>query len=348
MFSVRHTYDLLDRSGSYLGPLHGVVEGSGSVSRSSAASVKASAQVTVVDTGQVKDWTQVRVRPVIEVNGETWPLGVFLPDVPERQHGEQQQLEITLLDKTTILAGDAFGTTFGVQKGTNISLAVREVIETTGEPATGIEDMGELLLTSLESEPDDSKLSVVNQLLDACNCFSLYTDGQGNFRTDPYLAPARRPVEHEFVDGEGARVVGLYLPEFTSAQDVGSVPNRVRVVSQSEEDEPALTAEAVNENPDSPFSFGRLGYWRTHIESDVKTISQKALQEYAARRLADLSSPQETIELQHPPYQFSVNSVVSFESRRDELAGLYTVVNQDWDLSFDGMVTSKLRKVVEL
>lgn len=348
MFRVRHTYDLLDRSGSYLGPLHGVVEGSGAVSRSSAASVKASAQVSVVDTGQVKDWTQVRVRPVVEVNGESWPLGVFLPDVPEKQYGDQQRLDITLLDKTTILDGDAFGRSFGVQKGTNVAQAVREIIETTGEPATGIEDSDQLLLTSLESEPDDSKLAVVNLLLEASNCFSLHTDGRGNFRADPYLSPARRPVEHAFVDGEGARLVGLYLPEFTSAQDIGSVPNRVRVVSQSEEDEPALTAEATNENPNSPYSFERLGYWRTHVESDVKTTSQKALQEYAARRLADMSSPQETIELQHPPYQFSINSVVSFESRRDELEGLYTVQNQDWDLSFDGMVTSKLRKVVEL
>lgn len=345
-FRVNYTYDLLDRSGAYLGPLQGVLQGSGSLTRSAAASVKASAQVSVVDTGQVTDWTQVRVRPVIEVNGESWPLGVFLPDVPEVKYGDQQQVDVSLLDKTTILDGDAFGYSFGVQKGANVADAIRDIIETTGEPATGIEDSPDLLLTALESEPDDSKLAVVNLLLDAANCFSLHTDGDGNFRADPYLAPARRPVTHAFVDGAGARVVGLYRPEFTVTQDIGSVPNRVRAVSQSEEDTPALVATAEDTDPSSPFSFGRLGYWRTHVERDVKTTSQAALQAYAERRLVDLSSPQETVQIEHPPYQVTINDVVSFRSDRYGLDGLYTVQNQDWSLAFDGMVNSKLRKVI--
>ena len=347
MFRVRHTYDLLDRSGSYLGALQGVLAGSGSVSRSAAASVKASASVSIVDTGQIEDWTQVRIRPVIEVNGTEWPLGVFLPDVPEVTYGEQQRIEVSLLDKTTILQGDAFGRSYGIEKGTNVTQAIREIIETTGEPATGIEDTDEQLLTSVESEPDDNKLQVVNQLLDAAGCFSLYTDGHGNFQADPYVKPAQRPVAVEFVDGQNAQLRGLYLPEFTVARDIGSVPNRVRAVSQSEEDTPALVAEAVNE-VGNEFSFEHLGYWRTHVETDVQTTSQSALQQYAERRLIELSSPQETIEIEHPPYDFTVNDVVSFQSREHGVEGLFTVQNQDWSLAFDGMVTTKLRKVVDL
>ena len=284
MFNVKHTYDLLDRSGAHLGALSGVLTGSGSVSRSAAASVKASAQLSLVNTGQVEDWTQVRIRPVIEVNGESWPLGVFLPDVPQTIYGQQQQIDMQLLDKTTILQGDAFGRSYGIEKGANVTQAIREVIETTGEPATGIEHSDEQLLTSMESEPDDTKLQVINQLLDAAGYFSLHTDGHGNFQADPYLKPARRPVRVEFVDGVNATLRGLYLPEFSVEQDFGSVPNRVRAVSQSEEDQPALVAEAVNESGDR-FSFEHLGYWRTTVETDVQTTSQTALQSYAERRL---------------------------------------------------------------
>lgn len=344
---VRWSFDLLDRSEARLGPLAGVQTGSGGITRSASASIKASASLSLVDTGQVEDWTQVRIRPVIDVDGTSWPLGVFLPDVPEIEYADDSRMmDIDLLDKTTILEGDAFGTSYGITKGTNVAAAVREVIETTGEPATGIEDSSEKLRTAMEAEPDDSKLSVINQLLDAANFFSLYTGGNGRFHADPYIEPSRRPVAVEFVDGENASIVsGLYSPGFTVTHDIGSVPNHVRAVSQSDEDEPALVADAWNEDPDSPFSFDRLGFWRTRVDSDVKTTSQASLDAYAQRRLKELSAPQETVEIEHPPYDFTVNDAVTFTSRRHGIEGLWTVQNQDWSAAFDGLVKSKLRKV---
>lgn len=348
MFRIRHWYELRDRSGATLGQLDGVVAGSGRVSRSAAASVKASAQITVRDTGQVDDWTQVRVQPWIEVNGTAWPLGVFLPDVPARAYsGTGQTVDVALLDKAAILDGDSFGVTYGVPQGTLVASAVRQIIASTGETPTGIEDDGKALATSIEAEPGDSKLSLVNDLLAAAGYFSLHTSGHGVFRADPYVEPSRRPVLAELTDQQdGVSLTGLYLPEFTAEQDVGSVPNRVRAVSQAGEDEEAWTAEAVNDDPDSPYSFDRLGYWRTVVETDVQTTSQAALQAYAERRLVDMSSPQETLEVEHPPYQLTINDVVRFRSARYGLDGLYTVQNQEWPLAYDGLVQAKLRKVV--
>lgn len=348
MFRVRHWYELLDRSGVRLGRLDGVAVGSGTIARSAAATVKASASITVQDTGQVTDWTQVRVQPWIEVNGTAWPLGVFIPDVPADTYtGTGRTVEVALLDKATILDGDSFGVTYGVEKGTLVAAAVRQIIESTGEPATGIEDDGAALLTSVESEPGASKLSIVNDLLAAAGYFSLHTSGHGSFRADPYVRPSQRPVLADFTDQDNAGVTGLYVPNFTREQDVGAVPNRVRVVSQAGESDEALTAEAVNTDPDSPYSFDRLGYWRTVVEEDVQTTSQAALQSYAERRLIDLSAPQETVEIEHPPYDLTINDVVRFRSDQYGLDGLYTIQNQDWALSYDGMVRAKLRRVVE-
>lgn len=348
-FSIRHWYALMDRSGASLGRLDGVEAGSGSVTRSASASVKASAKVTVRDTGQVPDWTAVRVQPWVEVNGTAWPLGVFLPDVPTATYGAHgTTYEVDLLDKAAVLDGDSFGVTYGIPKGTAVSAAVRQIIESTGETPTGIEDDGTRLATSVEAEPGDSKLSLVNDLLAAGGYFSLHTSGAGDYRLDPYVEPSRRPVLADFTDQQdGVTLTGLYLPEFATEQDVGAVPNRVRVVSQAGEDEEAWTAEATNTDPTSPFSFDRLGYWRTTVETDVQTTSRAALQAYAGRRLVDLSSPQETVELEHPPYDLTVNDVVRFRSDRYGLDGLYTIQNQEWALTYDGMVSTKLRKVVE-
>lgn len=344
VFRVSYRWDLLDRSGALLGELGGVLDGS--LSTSAAASVKASASVSLVDVGQVEDWTTVRVRPVVTVNGDSWPLGVFLPDVPAHEYdGARRLFDVALLDKTTILDGDSFGVTYGVQAGTRVSDAVRAIIESTGEPATGLGDDDAVLLTSIESEPDDSKLSVVNALLEAANYFSLYTDGGGSFVADEYVRPAQRPIAASFVDGVTAE---LYEPSFTREQDIGSVPNRVRCVSQSGEDEPALTAEAVNTDPASPFSFDRLGYWRTLVVTEVATTSQATLQAYAERRLIDASAPQEVIEIKHPPYRVGINDVVSFRSDQHGIDGLFTVQNMDWDMTYDGSVTTRLRRVVDL
>lgn len=343
-------YDLLDRSGAYLGPLEGVERGSGSVTRSSAASIKASASLSLTDVGQVASWLDVRIRPTITTaDGDSWPLGVYLPDVPERAYSDHSRvMEVSLLDKTTILDGDSFGTTYGIAKGTTVTSAVRDIIASTGEPPTGIEDSDAALRGGIEWEPDATKLQVVNDLLSAGNFFSLHTGGNGGFRADPYKRPADRAPTAEFVDGESADLLGVYLPEFTREHDIGHIPNRVRVTSQADGEEEALTAEAVNTDPDDPFSFDRRGFWITHVEADVDTTGQAALNAYANRRLIELSGPQETVTISHPPGRTTINDTVTFSSRLHEIDGLWIVQRQEWTLSYDGMISSTLRRVIDL
>lgn len=346
---ARFEYDLLDRSGYLLGSLEGVKADSGSITRSASASVKASATLSLVDSGQVSSWLDVRIRPRAIVNDDEWSLGVYLPDVPERAYSDRsREMEVSLLDKTTILDGDSFGRTYGVQSGANLLNAVKQVIESTGEPPIGVDSGTDTLRTSLEWEPADSKLQVVNDLLDAGNYFSLYTSGNGRFRADPYVRPADRPVAAEFIDGESADLVSAYLPEFSRVHDIGHIPNRVRCVSQADGEEEALVAEAVNDNPDDPFSFTRRGFWITAVETDVATSGQATLQAYAERRLIELSSPQETVVIQHPPNRVTINDAVMFSSRLHEIDGLWTVQRQEWTLSYDGMVSSTLRRVIDL
>ena len=345
-----YTYDLLDRSGALLGTLDGVQPGSGQITRSAAASIKASASLTLTDRGQVDSWLNVRIRPVITLrNGDSWPLGVFLPDAPEQSLSDlSRTMTVNLLDKTTILDGDSFGTTYGIAAGSNVTGAVRDVITSTGEPPVGIEDSDQELRSGIEWEPDATKLQVVNDLLSAGNFFSLYTSGTGGFRADPYVRPADRAPTAEFVDGESVNLLGVYLPEFVRTHDIGRIPNRVRVVSQATGDEEALTAEATNTDPGDPFSFVGRGFWITHVESSVDTTGQSALDAYARRRLIELSEPQETVTIGHPPSRVTINDTVTFVSRTHGIDGLWTVTKQEWSLAFKGMVTSTLRRVVDL
>lgn len=350
---VDYTYQLLDSNGDDLGPLAGVIRGSGQSWFSAAASVKSGASLTFSNTGQVKNWLDVRIQPWVRVDGDEWPLGVFIPDVPDRgftNMGETTQ--VNLLDKLSILDGDWFGETFGAPAGTIVTDAVRDVIDSTGEAAGAITESDAALLTAIEWEPDATKLRIVNDMLDAATHFSLWTDGHGSFQVTPWVRPARRPISVEYVDGEnGVSLAGVYAPQFTLKHDVGRIPNVYIAISQADGDNEALRAEAVNTNPDDPYSLPNRGYRKlpeNGVELNVKTTSQTALNEHAQRRLIELSEPQETVMIQHRPNRTTINDAVTFASRQFGIEGLFTVQRQEWTHAFNGLVTSTLRKVVDV
>jgi len=354
---IEYKYQLLSRTGQDLGPLAGVRRGSGQTTFSAASSVKSSASIVLENTGQIESWLDVRIQPWVSVDGDEWPLGVFIPDVPERAFNNLgETAQVNLLDKLSILDGDSFGETFGAPAGTVVTEAVRDIIDSTGEPAGAITDSDAALLTAIEWEPQDSKLKIVNDMLDAATFFSLWTDGRGNFQVTPWDRPARRPVRAEYVDGEdGVHVVnplaGAYAPDFTARHDVGKIPNVYIAISQGDGDEEALRSEAINTNPDDPYSRPRRGYRKlpeNGVEMNVKTTSQAALDEHAARRLIELSEPQETVTIRHRPGRTRINDAVRFTSRTYGIEGLFTVQRQEWVHAFDGLVTSTLRRVVDI
>lgn len=352
---IEYWYELLDRHENELGRLAGVDRGSGRLTFSAAATIKSSASISFWNTGQIRSWLDVRVQPWIRVNDDEWPLGVFIPDVPDRDLSNLgENVQVNLLDKLTILDGDSFGQTYGAPAGTTVTTAVRDIIESTGESPGAITDDTAQLLTAIEWEPSDSKLKVVNDMLDAATFFSLWTDGNGQFQVTPWQRPARRPVAAEYVDGErGVRFdpARAYGPTFRVSHDVGKIPNVYIAISQADGDDEALRAEIVNENPNDPYSVPNRGYRKlpeSGPELNVKTTSQAALNEYAARRLIDLSEPQETITITHPPSRVQINDTVTFTSKRHSIDGLFTVQRQEWALAFDGLVQSTLRRVVDL
>jgi|SRR5690625_7179700 len=348
---IDYYYLLLDREENEIGRMRGVLRGSGRITYSSAASVKSKASLTLTPQGQFDHWLHVRVQPWVVLEGEEWPLGVFMPNIPSSGFANAgEQSSVSLLDKTNILARDWFGSTHGAPEGTVITERVRDIIASTGEPPGAITEDDSTLLTSAEWSPEFSKLQIVNELLDSGNYFSLWTDGNGQFQVTPWQRPARRPVSATFRDKHGDSVVA-YSNKFTRTHDIGKVPNVYIARTQGDDETEALGAEAINDDPNDPFSTEGRGF-RVLPESgpdlDVKTTSQTALEEYAARRLIESSQPQETLVIKHLPARWGINDAVRFESRRYDIDGLFTVQKQEWALAYNGLVTSTLRRVVDI
>src|SRR5690625_3069794 len=199
--------------------MEGVARGSGKITYSSAASVKSKASINFTPTGQFDHWLHVRVQPWVNMDGDEWPLGVFMPNIPKTGFDMVESSSVELLDKTNILARDWYGQTHGAPAGTVVTDHVREVIESTGEPAGAITESDSELLTPTEWSPEFSKLQIVNEILDAANFFSIWTDGYGRFQVTPWQRPNRRAEAARFVDGHGADIV-TYSPSFSRTHDI--------------------------------------------------------------------------------------------------------------------------------
>jgi len=342
---TRVRIDLLSESEAPKGRLAGVT--GGFIELIANASVHGGGSITVVDIGQAVDWLTDRIKPVIIIDGlPEQPLGVYLAsEAPEHWGGTGRTWSIKLLDKLSILDQDAVEDTYALDAGTVVTDKIVELIESTGETNHAITPSPATLSAPLVWEPATSKLKIINDLLSTINYFSLYCDHNGQYRGEPYVRPANRPILWEFLDGEKS----IYSPEFTRDRDLYGIPNKVIVVSQGTGTEPALTATATNSDPSSPYSTVSRGRTIVHKETGVEIVDQDTLDNYARRRLIELTSPTSSIDVSHayvPGLTF--NAAVRV---RNVPAGIdhRHVITKMW-VSLDPTVLARstLREVVDL
>ncbi|NUP03544.1 MAG: hypothetical protein HOW59_37040 [Nonomuraea sp.] len=270
--------------------------------------------------GQARpDWPRIRLQPWYRldtlVGSMEWPLGVFLPVTPtEKWTDEGVQIDVDLYDKTLVLDQDHTTQTTGVQKGSNVTDAVRSIITAAGEDKLAIIDSAETLATAIVWEPDTSRLTIVNDLLKAINYTPLWCDGYGTFRAEPAVPAAQRGVRRFFKgDGTGD---GLYAPDFSQTRDLFEVPNVLKLVAKADSSAPARTSVVSNDDPASPTSTVNLGRVISRQETDVDATSQAVLDEKAAARLRELSrvSAELDVECALGPIPLDVRDVVAFTS----------------------------------
>jgi hypothetical protein len=313
----------------------------GGITASTAATIKTSGTIQVHSPENI-DWTQVRVRPILTINSEDYPLGTYIPSTPViESDGKNSQAVIHLLDKLCVIDQDRIDGYETATAGTMITDFVAAVIESTGETAATITPTSEVIRADLVHEPGTSKLRIINDTLDAANYFSLWCDWEGNYQVTPYRAPQDRPIAWTFSNKNA-----VHLPATTREQDIYSIPNKTVIVSQETGDEPALIGIAENTNPASPYSFQARGRWITHTETGVETTGQTALDDYAARRLQELSSATATHTIRHGFLPLNLNDACVIDFRGEPVRAVVTKMDIPMDPT--ALMTTTLREVVDL
>lgn len=308
--TARFVYEWLDDDENLLGYVEGIVPG-GTLTWSSSARIKGGGSISMRDTGQAFNWLRDRIRIREEVNGIAWPLGVWIPTAPVSEwSADSVGWSVELHDKLTILDNDLVQESYGLPVGTVVTDAVRALIESSGESNIAVTASPRTLAAAQVWVAGTPKLSIINELLSIINYFSLRTNGNGAFVVLPYQLPAERPISFEFIDGETA----IYTPEFTVDLDIFNVPNVVICNTPGSDTTEALTVQAINDDPASPFSFTSRGRWIAHVYDDVEAADAAALQAYADKRLMEWSTPTRGITIHHGDVPMTLLDRVRFRS----------------------------------
>lgn len=337
---------LLDSADRIIGPLRGVT--GGNITLSANTRLKGSGTLSVQDTGQPVNWVNDRVSIVYRARdhrGRTmeWSAGVFLMSAPTASHTSAgTSRDVDLSSKLAVLDEDCLNASLTLPAGRSVTTSIKTLILSTGEDRVSITPSDQTLSSSMVWEAGTPVLTVVNDLLDSINYFSLRPDGDGVLTAAPYVRPAARPVAWAFTAGEAA----IHSADWSRDQDTAAVPNRIVLIGQGGGDTPALVATAENTDPSSPFSRESRGRWITHTETGVEASTQAVLDGIARRRLIDLSTPTATIQAAHLPLPLAPNDRVSWDTGGHAVTATIQEIKTTLDAT--SLCATKLREVVDL
>lgn len=301
--------DLLDENDQFVKTLSTVESASGTVTVNLDATIRGGCEVRIHEE---LDWLTARIRPWVLVNGQSWPLGVYLTSSPTLENNaEGQAWKVGGLDKTVILDEWKADESFVVDAGVPVIPKVVELIQSVGEFRITSTYSGKVTKYSHTWKPGTTMLRIINDLLLSIGYAGIWADGFGFYRLEPYVNPNDRPISREFRAGEAA----IHTPRWTREQDIASVPNKVVAVTTGTGPEPGMIAVAENTRDDSPYSYqNRGGRWVVAHYEGVEAVDQESLQSLADRYLWGASTPRGHLKVSHAVVPVEVGDVVHFTS----------------------------------
>lgn len=338
--SPRWLFDLLDEQDRVIKRLDGVTGGSAKVVAQSR--LGGSGSIDLDERGQGVDFMKHRCRVSYDPgNGfEPWAIGTYLFTVPTAKHTDgPTSYSVDLLTKLSIIDEDAVEATYSLDAGTPIVSTVVSLIQSTGETSIAVTPSSATLTNPQVWDAGTSKLTVINDLLAAAGYWSLWCDGNGTFQITPYVSPADRPIAFTFAEGQ----TSIHKPDWEREQNLSSVPNKSIVIGQGSDDAPPLVGIALNEDPNSPFSYQSRVRWITRTEEGFEGDSQAVFNQRAQRNLLDAMTPVARLSAVHAIVPLNPDDLVQFTTKNHSTKA--TVQSMEFDFTFDSQCKAEWREV---
>lgn len=330
----------------------------GSITRNDDTRIKESAEFQMVDKVDFGS-DLVRVYMTCEwAGGETDEvvLGTFLPVVPGRSiRAGYSTATVRMYGRLQELLDDRFSTPVTVSKGENAVSVARRVCEGIG--LTVVSEPSDYAVTETRaygiganqnnSEVDDTKLGMVNDLLDLAGFRAAYTDPMGRVVFERYRDPGEIAPAWAFDDADPAIRLD---PAMEEERDYTDAANHVVVVYGPDDSGKVIASEAWDRDPDSPLSTVGRGRAITRAYSYVELPPGKTdaeMQAYADNRASTLLSTAQSViwrlRVRHPYLPFRVNDTVRVVYRSGGVDGKFQVRSQTLSLGGGCAVDSELR-----
>ncbi|WP_084821255.1 MULTISPECIES: hypothetical protein [unclassified Leucobacter] len=338
----RWRYTLLNRDDQPLRKLIGVT--GGGVDVDATTRLRAAGNLTIEEMGQEIDWLSHRVRisydPGIPGVSE-WPVATMLLSSPKESYrGKRLVYDVGLLGKLAIIDETSVKGTYSVPAGAVVIDRVLELINDCGERRYSVSPSTAVTRSAMVWKPGTSYLTIINDLLSSIGYWSLWCDGAGVFRIEPYVDPGDRLSAFDFA--AGARAV--HSPDWDRDQDLSSIPNIAIVVSQGDGEQPAIVGTAWNLDPRDPFSIPNRGREIPVIDEGAEVDSQATADLLAARLLRDARSAVAHLSVQHFVVPLNPNDVVSF-APSGAAARRASVQAMRYTFTFNGWVEAEWREL---
>lgn len=341
---TRWSYMHLNRHDEPIGLLDGVT---GAKVRIVAQSpLGGSGEMTLTECGQDIDWMRDRVQIIYDpgIPGvEPWPVATFMFTSPTVRHTSlTTSYAVTLTTKVAVIDSATVPAGFSIPAGTNAVDAVVQLIQSTGETRIAVTPSDAVTTNMIVFDEGATKREVINKLLtEVAGYWSLWCDGSGQFRVEPYLDPALRPVAFEFKAGP----TSVHRPAYEREFNASAVPNVFRVYCEGDEENPPIVGEYVNEDPDSPYSLPSRGFEVSQPPERVEVATVQEANDLARRRLLDQMAPVARLKAEHALVPLEPNQVVRFTPSRGP-AVLATVQSMAFDCVMNGHVSAEWREVM--
>ncbi len=299
----------------------------GNLSYNSLGRLKQSLALNIVlDERLTIDYLNDRVQATCEIDGLSYPLGVFLISTSSKETtGDIKTRSLTCYSMLKILANDKVLSSYFVSKNTNI---VNEVLRLLGDNDSDIPLSAKTTSCDRTWDIGTAKLDIINDLLDSLNYTSLIVDNNGTFVSKPYVEPSERTFTIEYKDNE-------ILESYTEEVDAFDIPN-VFVKYTSTEEQTIIAKYPLDGTTD-----GRLP--NPNVEQVDDVSDQETLYKKCKRAAIDSRSVYE-----HFTFKTPMNPAHGYLDCIYVHGDNYIETSWSCDLKVGGEMRHSCRRVVDL
>jgi len=284
-------------------------------------------------------WGSQRLKPYLllsddKVTWYRWPLGVFLPSMPQRRAGSSPEVyEVDCFDPLDVLNSQAAATS--VASGDNVVDAVEALITAEGESHT-------ITASSTTASSDRpypiadnwTSLDIANDLLESIGYEKLWANAAGVCRSAPYRSPADRPTVWTYSTSTSSTSVG---EQRWSVRDYYRAGNVIYGINDDPANDVPVDGDGLytlTNQSDGETSIDARGGRTIRIVVSGSYASQAALETAVQARMDAEKRVADIVELTVSPNIHSTHDVVRFIDPDLSIDGRFLVTA--WDLPLGG------------